>query len=696
MSNVARLGLEVSAKGVKEATTELARLTTASKAAEKAVKDLSSQKGAASAALAAAKGYQSQSAAALAAAKASTTATNADREAAKAAHAKATAVALAAKADYDSVNASLAAANAEAKQTAALLKTAQAQHLANDNMVKGHNTSNIAAQGFDIVTTAAGGMNAGLIGMQQGLQLAQVAMQSGEGFAKTLGAAFIAMLNPMTFMIVGFTALAALLIQTVNWGWLAAKALDGIAWAVENLTPYLVGVAATLALIYAPALISGLALVATGLFNIGVAALGMAAKITLAWLAAIGPVGWFIAGLAAVVTAAVMFRDELTQIFGFDIVGAAKDGINAIIGAFVGAYKAISATWKMLPSMLGDLMILGANATIAAVEGMVNKIASKLDAFIKKVYGGLRDLASFAGMELGEFGGIGDFDFGRIPNPFAGSALETGQTAIDAAKGSIGPDYLGNMGEAITAGAKSAAEAIRGLADSLTSVEEKGKKAGTETAKAFRGSSFEIENAKKALEGIEATVGFVKDTSRGFVDDFVSGLKNGESAWKSFANAGLNALNKIADKLLDSAFSNFFGSGAGGGWLGALLGGGQWGAAQAGTLLPGLYASGTASARAGMAIVGEEGPELVRFKGGEQVVPNHQMRAANTNRNSGNGSATFNYSSNITVSGNGDKELLARMRKAAQEDVTVALDQYRRNGVQDDIKSYNEDPYKRG
>lgn len=41
-----------------------------------------------------------------------------------------------------------------------------------------------------------------------------------------------------------------------------------------------------------------------------------------------------------------------------------------------------------------------------------------------------------------------------------------------------------------------------------------------------------------------------------------------------------------------------------------------------------MYAKGTSSAQSGVALVGEKGPELVRFKGGEQVIPNHRLAAA--------------------------------------------------------------------
>lgn len=60
--------------------------------------------------------------------------------------------------------------------------------------------------------------------------------------------------------------------------------------------------------------------------------------------------------------------------------------------------------------------------------------------------------------------------------------------------------------------------------------------------------------------------------------------------------------------------------------IGALTGGGGGG-------LPGTaggmdlrgFAKGTNSAPRGIALVGEEGPEIVRFGGGEQVIPNHEL-----------------------------------------------------------------------
>ncbi len=120
-----------------------------------------------------------------------------------------------------------------------------------------------------------------------------------------------------------------------------------------------------------------------------------------------------------------------------------------------------------------------------------------------------------------------------------------------------------------------------------------------------------------------------KDALRGIVDDLIQG--------KSAAEAFAGALQKIANKLLDMAFDDLFtglfkGSGGGGGFLSGLI--------------PG-FAKGTNSAPRGLAVVGENGPELVRFNGGEQVIPNHKLNAPTlpnlrgASSSGGGGSFTF-------------------------------------------------------
>jgi hypothetical protein len=140
---------------------------------------------------------------------------------------------------------------------------------------------------------------------------------------------------------------------------------------------------------------------------------------------------------------------------------------------------------------------------------------------------------------------------------------------------------------------------------------------------------------------------FVKSTTAGFINDLRDGLRSGEGFWKSFGNAALGVLDRITDKLLNDVLDAIFkvnssAAGGGGSLLGGILnlfGGGssQFSIASAGGI--GLYADGTSSARSGLAVVGERGPELVRFRGGEQVIPNHRIYPA-ANQNAARGGDT--------------------------------------------------------
>lgn len=107
-----------------------------------------------------------------------------------------------------------------------------------------------------------------------------------------------------------------------------------------------------------------------------------------------------------------------------------------------------------------------------------------------------------------------------------------------------------------------------------------------------------------------------------FYDTFKSSMSGAIRGAESFSDALSNILDKLADMLLNAAFDALFKpstGGTGGGLFGSLFSG-------LGSLIPG-FAKGTNSAPRGLAVVGENGPELVRFSGGEQVIPNNKLRA---------------------------------------------------------------------
>jgi hypothetical protein len=81
-----------------------------------------------------------------------------------------------------------------------------------------------------------------------------------------------------------------------------------------------------------------------------------------------------------------------------------------------------------------------------------------------------------------------------------------------------------------------------------------------------------------------------------------------------------------------------------------------------------FWASGTNNAPKGLAVVGEQGPELVRFNGGEQVLNtrNTQKALANVGSNSGN---TFNVTFNNTI----DTTAYALMQQLKQYNRQMAI-----------------------
>lgn len=512
----------------------------------------------------------------------------------------------------------------------------QAAVAVNDNVRRmGGSFSGLAAQVQDIGVTAAMGMNPLIIGLQQGTQIAgqmEMAMQNGGSAASIFGQALTSLLSPVSLLSIAMTILLAAGLQMVDWPAAAAWALNMMADSLEVIAPYATMAAAGLALLYAPAIIGGIVSVIALLARMTVAALTAAASLALA-----NPAAAFVLSVTAMVAAANIFRDELTQIFGFDIVGAAKDGVNGIIGAFLGAYDGIVATWDQLPAAMADLGVRAMNAmNVAIVEGINNAIAKVKDFLLW--LSPAAQIAKLAGYDVGAMIDIPKFTPTEIANPNAGAASMVGGSVSDAIASRQGVDYVGSMTGAITRGASAASGKLKELAAGLTEVDEKSKKGrgggGKTDAEHYQdivdGANRRIatlqaeqdalgltefaaaklryetdllneaqqkgislsEAQKVALSGLAGTMAaielatkrakeameFGKDVVKGFVSDLRSGLEEGKSLWESFASAARNAIDKVVDKLLNNLIDALFqvnsaSMGVGGAGGGGFLGG---------------------------------------------------------------------------------------------------------------------------
>lgn len=323
-----------------------------------------------------------------------------------------------------------AAAASMNKQAGAANQVANSMRVANDNSLRmGGSMSGIAAQFQDIGVTAAMGMNPVMIALQQGTQIAgqmEMAIQSGGSAVGVLGQAFKSLFSPLTFITIALTALGAAGLQMVDWTGLAQSALRGVANNLQAIAPYAAAAAVGIALLYAPAILGGLAAIPAALYAIET---GM-----LAVLATIGWPALLIAGIIALGGVAVAFRNDITKYLGVDIVGAAKTGANFLIASFMVAWERIKTTWQQLPNMIEAALTAGKNLFTSGTE---NAAADR----VKEAY-----------------------------------------ASIDVS-GMANRDWLGDLGTGISGVATSVTSTLKGWADGLDDVDKKAAKAA-ERAKA--------------------------------------------------------------------------------------------------------------------------------------------------------------------------------------------------------------------
>ncbi|SMF65968.1 Phage-related protein [Xaviernesmea oryzae] len=525
MAELATLGIEATTTGVDQATSKLDKLSGAAKRAEAAVEGI---------------GPSSSKAGQMASQAASATAT---------------------------------ALNAEA---AAATKAAGAMNLhakaANQN-VRGMNAAsmnvgNLAAQFQDIGVSAAMAMNPLQIALQQGTQISAVLGPMGaSGAVKALGEAFLSVVSPVSLVTIGIVALAAWGLQTVNWSKLAASALTGLANVLDEIAPYAMAAAGALALLYAPTIIAGVVQLIALLGRLATQALALAAA-----FAAANPAAAFVLGITAAVAAAVIFRDELAQIFGRDIVADAKNAVNFIIGAFVGGYEGIRAAWSKLPAALGDIVMSTANAVIAGVENMINNVTSAINGYIQSINGMMKSLPFGMGEGV-NIGTIGTVSLGRIGNPYAGAANEAQSAIGSAISGAMGTDYVGGFGEAISRGASAASAKLKELASSLTSVDTEAKKAGGSGKGAGDALDAAAKKAQRAWEQAQKAIESAKQSLGQDFGGILQGLINKSISWKdALLQAGQALLRYLDQMAVAQGGGGLFGGGLFGGLMKGLLG----------------------------------------------------------------------------------------------------------------------------
>lgn len=478
--------------------------------------------------------------------------------------------------------------------------------IARDAAPNKFNTANIAAQFQDIGVTAAMGMNPLMIAMQQGTQLAAI-MNSMQNPARGLAEALKQVFNVMSLGTIAVIALVAGLLQMVNWIKVAQGALYALATGIQVATPYVLGLAVALALIYSSTIISGLASLTVMIVNLGITALAAGGRMSAAWLLGLGPLG------AAVVAIGVL--TAAFQALGVNAVGILKKLANAIIGAFVGSFNAVKAIWAQLPAVMGDLVIQAVNIVLKKIEMMVNGTVDMINQLVRATGG--TEIKFKADIQIdnpfkgkaAEAGKIAGEEFAKAQGDYVGKAMTKAQQLADAAAKGI-RKYASHLGdEKEKKGPKTPEEKYQDVLDKadrkiatmkaerdaiglsefataklkyetelLNDADEKGIILTAAGRAELMGRANDMAVLATETANLKEAFEFARETTKGFFQDMKSGLQEGKGLWESFGSAVSNVLDKILNKMLDSGVDVLFGGSGGGvggggaGVLGSLFG----------------------------------------------------------------------------------------------------------------------------
>ena len=589
--------------------------------------------------------------------------------------------------------------------------------IANDQMPNRFNTANIAAQFQDIGVTAAMGMNPLTVALQQGTQISAI-LNSMESPLKGLAQAFKSVINPVSLMAIAFTGVAVALIQFVDWGVVARTMLNGLADAIDAAAPYVLSLAAALAILYSPAILSGLTALTIRIAATGSTALIAGAKMAAAWVIGMGPVAWVAVGIATVLAALFVFRDALGNLLGFDVLNALKTGVNTLIGVFVGGFNGIKATWGLLPGAIGDIIISTANNVLGGIERMIMGVVERLNKFLSKF--GIDEIKLALDGQ------------GNLENQFAGQAAEVGSVIGKAIGDAAAKDYVGAISKGvgkltgklrsvatgigkeegektkasktaksevdkyneIIAGANRRIESLKaerlamGLTDKaaaqlkyetelLNQATQKGIDLSPEQRRQLGELAGTMANIEEETRKAKEAFDFAKSASSGFLDDMKNGLREGASLWGTFGNAVINVLNKILDKMINSGlelvFDGLKGSSGSSGFLGSVasafgFGGSTQNFAKGGEFTNGIYSKPTMFQFANGGAFGQMGEA-----GPEAVMPLHRGSDGSLGvKMNGGGSSGTNIQVNVY---GGDGNATVEQRETSQGvEIDVMLD----------------------
>ena len=233
---------------------------------------------------------------------------------------------------------------------------------------------------------------------------------------------------------------------------------------------------------------------------------------------------------------------------------------------------------------------------------------------------------------------------------------------------------------------------LRARFDLLNQARRAGIELTPDEVAAFEALGDAMAEAEHKTRKLQERYDFAKDTFKGFFTDLKTELQNGASIWEAFGTAAANALQKIADKVLEMALNGIFDL-----IFGAFgFGGGSSLTKFAGGILSGrhvgLYANGTSFAPGGWSVVGERGPELLKLPAGSQVQANHRVSAPGQASFGGAEASGGTQHVAIEVFVKDDGKIGAIARQEAAGIVEVSIRDYDANTLPDSVQRVSDYP----
>ncbi len=272
--------------------------------------------------------------------------------------------------------------------------------------------------------------------------------------------------------------------------------------------------------------------------------------------AAANPVGLIAVALAAVVSAAFLFRDEIKQVIGIDFVGIVHGAVNNVIGLFVGAFDAVVAGWSLLPAAFADIFTNAMNGAIDIVQNGVNGIV-----------GALRNIPGL--------GGLVDADLSGFKRDPTGALADLGGVVQSAFQSGFSRDYLGELGKALGLVGDEAGSAAAEIA-ALGTAFDGG--AGGDGGSGSGGAAGGAKKLANAADNASASMQNMGDIGKSVASTLATGFKDIFKAVVTGSGNAMDAvsglLGKLGDLFLDYGFNLLLGGLGGGlGGGGGLLGG---------------------------------------------------------------------------------------------------------------------------